>query len=140
MKDIDLAKKVLDEEDLKIVLVKDGEIIFRSIDRGIKPMYYLARNLKEDARGGALADRVIGKGAAILCAYLGIESLYTDLISENAIGVLDKNKILYEYKESSEYIMNRDKTGYCPIEKRSLDTEDPELLLERIEEFLDSLN
>lgn len=139
MKDIEIAKKVLEEENQKIVVVKNGQVVFKSVDRGIKPMYHLSKNMKEEVKGSSLADRVIGKGAAILCGYLRIDNLYTDLISENAIGILDKNEINYEFNSSCEYIKNRDKTDYCPIEKRSLDTEDPEVLLSRIEEFLNSL-
>ncbi len=139
MKDIEIAKKILEEENQRIVVVKDGLIVFKSKDRGIKPMYYLAKNMKGDIRDNSLADRVIGKGAAILCEYLEIKHLYTDLISENAINILEKGKIEYEYREKCNYIKNRDKTDYCPIEKRSLDTEDPKVLLGRIEKFLDSL-
>ena len=102
-------------------------------------MYYLAQNMKEEARGSSLADRVIGKGAAIICGYLGVSELHAELISQNAISILDKEGIAYEFKEKCEYIKNRDRTDYCPIEKRSLDTEDPEVLLSRIEVFLKSL-
>lgn len=138
MTDIEMAKQILEEENQKIVVVKDGKLVFKSTDRGIKPMYDLAKDMKENVKGSSLADRVIGKGAAILCDYIGIKYLYTDLISENAIHILDKSDISYEYLESCNYIKNRDKTDYCPIEKRSLDTEDPKVLLERIEEFLNS--
>lgn len=139
MKDIKIAKKILREENQKIVVVKKGEVVFKSIDRGIKPMYHLAKNMKEEVEGSSLADRVIGKGAAILCLYMGINNIYTDLISENATQILDGKEINYEFNDSCEYIKNRDKTDYCPIEKRSLDIEDPEVLLRRIEEFLNSL-
>lgn len=139
MRDIDIAKKRLKEDNQKIVVVKGGQVIFKSVDRGIRPMYYLAKNMKENVKGSVVADRVIGKGAAILCSYMGVVSIYTDLISNSAIEILDKNDINYDFINSCDYIKNRDKTDYCPIEKRSLDTKDPELLLERIEEFLNSL-
>lgn len=139
MNDIEIAKKVLWEENQKIVVVKEGQVLFKSIDRGIKPMYYLAQNMKEEVRGSSLADRVIGKGAAIICGYLGVKKLYAELISQNAISVLDKEGIAYEFRKKCDYIKNRDKTDYCPIEKRSLDTENPEVLLSRIEVFLKSL-
>lgn len=139
MKDIEMAKKILEEENQKIVVVKGGQVVFKSTYRGIKPMYYLAKNIKEESKESSLADRVIGKGAAIICSYLGVKELYAELLSENAISVLDKEDIKYEFKEKCDYIKNRDKTDYCPIEKRSLDTEDPEVLLSRIEVFLNSL-
>ena len=139
MTDIQLAKKILEDKDQKIVVIKNGQVVFKSVDKGIKSMYYLAKNMREELKGSSLADKVIGKGAAILCQYLGIRELYAELISESAVKVLDKMDINYEFKDKCDYIRNRDKTDYCSIEKRSLDTEDPEILLIRIEEFLNSL-
>lgn len=139
LRDIEIAKKILKDENQKIVVVKNGEVVFKSTDRGIKPMYNIAKNLKDEVKGAALADRVIGKGAAILCIYIGINEIYTDLISENAKNLLDKNTIKYEFYSKCAYIKNRDKTDYCPIEKRSFDIEDPKVLLDRIEIFLNDL-
>lgn len=139
-RDIELAKKLLIDEDLALVAVKDGEVVFKSKDKGIKPMYILATEMKKKACNASLADRVIGKGAAILCGYIGIKEVYTDLISEGGIATLDKYKILYTMTKSCEYIKNRDKTDYCPIEKLSLPLEDPVLLLQKIKEFFAAIS
>lgn len=139
MRDIGIAKKILEDENQKIAVVKDGGVVFKSTDRGIKPMYHLAKNMRDKTDGASIADRVIGKGAAILSVYLNVRDIYAELISESAIEILEKNHINYEFKDRCDHIKNRDKTDYCPIEKRSIDTEDPEILLERIEEFLNSL-
>lgn len=140
MTDIQMAKSVLEEEDLTMVVVKNKKVIFKSKDKGIRPMYILATELKNEAENGALADRVIGKGAAILCGYIGIKYVYTDLISQGGIDTLDKYSIPFTTKKSCPYIMNRDKTDYCPIEKLSLVTEEPVILLEKVEEFFKSIN
>lgn len=134
-----MARKILEEENQKVVVVKNGQVVFKSIDRGIKPMYYLSKELKEEAKKSSIADRVIGKGAAILCGYLEITELYGELMSENAIQILEKRDIQYSFNEKCSYIKNREKTDYCPIEKRSLDIEEPTELLKRIENFLNSL-
>lgn len=140
MKDIDIAKKILIEENLKLVVVKNNEVIFKSIEKGIKPMYILATEMKEKAKGASLADRVIGKGAALLCGYIDISEVYTDLISEGGINTLNKYDIPFTMTKSCPYIKNRDKTGYCPIENLSMDLEDPILLLEKINAFLISIS
>ena len=75
MKDLEKAKSLLFEEDLTLAVVKNGEIIFKSKDKGIRPMFILATELKGKAKDGALADRVIGKGAAILAGYIGIKEI-----------------------------------------------------------------
>lgn len=140
LKDLEKAKNILIEEDLALVVVKDGEVMFKSKDKGIKPMYTLATEMRTEASGASLADRVIGKGAALLCGYIGIKEVHTDLISENGKATLEKYNILYTMEKSCPYIKNRDKTDYCPIEKLSLSTEDPEVLLEKIKEFFKSIN
>lgn len=140
MKDLEKAKEILIEEDLALVVVKNKEVIFKSKDKGIKPIYTLATEMKTEAYGASLADRVIGKGAALLCGYIGIKEVHTDLISEGGISTLEKYKIPYTMDKSCPYIKNRDKTDYCPIEKLSLTTEDPALLLQRIKEFFQSIS
>ncbi|CAK7084876.1 DUF1893 domain-containing protein [Tissierella sp.] len=140
MKDIEIAKKLLIEEDQALVAVKNGEVVFKSKDKGIKPMYIIATEMKAKVYEASLADRVIGKGAAILCGYIGIKEVYTDLISEGGIAALDKYKIPYTENKSCPYIKNRDKTDYCPIEKLSLAIEDPILLLQGIKEFFASIS
>ena len=73
MKDIEIAKKYLNEENLTIAVVKSKKLIFKSKEKGIKPIYKLAKEMKEIAKDGVLADKVIGKGAALLCKYIGIK-------------------------------------------------------------------
>ncbi|WP_374212445.1 DUF1893 domain-containing protein [Tissierella sp. MB52-C2] len=140
LNDIKIAKEILINEDLALVVVKNGEIVYKSKDKGIKPLYTLATEMKEEAKGSSLADRIIGKGAALLCGYMEVDTIYTDLISEGGIKTLEQYRISYSMEKSCPYIKNRDKTDYCPIEKLSLDTEDPIILLEKIEAFFKSIN
>lgn len=140
MKDLEIAKILLKEEGLALVVVKNGEVVFKSKDKGIKPMFILATEMKTKAYNASLADRVIGRGAALLCGYIGIKEIYTDLISEGGMEALVEYKIPYTMDRSCSYIKNQDKTDYCPIEKLSLDTKDPLLLLQKIKEFFASIN
>lgn len=139
MKDIELAKSILLEENQSLVLVKDGEVLYKSKDRGIKPMLTITNELKEKASGSSLADKVIGKGAALLCVNLNIKHVYGDLMSQAGIDMLKKNHIKYEFKQHCEYIKNREGTDYCPIEKLSMDVEEPKELLEKIKVFFASI-
>lgn len=136
MKDIDIAIELLEKEDLSLVVVKDSEVIYKSYEKGIKPMYYVATSLPERAKGSSIADRVIGKGAAMLCKLLEVEEVYSPLISETAIQVLKKANIPFTYEKSCPYIMNMNKTGLCPVEKIAVEFEDEGLLLKRLGEFL----
>lgn len=136
MKDIEIAKKYLEEENLAIAVVKDGGLIFKSHDKGIKPMYTLATKMAKLAKDSSIADKVIGRGAAILCDSLYVKEVYGKLISDNAIEVLKKSGIIFSYGNICDYIKNRDGTDLCPIEKIALKSEKPEILLNKIREFL----
>lgn len=139
MKDIELAMKRLKKENLTLVAVKNGEIIFESNERGIKPMYILATEKADLAKYASIADKVIGKGAALLCAHIGIKKVYTDLISLSAVEVFKKYGIEYEFENCCEYIKNRDQTGSCPIEAIANDIENPLILVDRLYEFLNKI-
>jgi len=140
VRDVEIAKKILLEENLTLVVVKDGDVVFKSKDKGIKPTFTLATDMKELVNGGSLADRVIGKGAAILCGYIGIKEVYSELISEGGVRTLKKYNIPYTMDKSCEYIKNRDQTDYCPIEKLSMNIEEPELFIQSIKDFFAKMN
>lgn len=103
MTDLKKAKLLLEKEDLTIVLVKEGKVIFKSKDKGIRPMFIVATELKKESQGAALADRVIGKGAAILLRYVGIGEVYGELISQAGIERLEYYKIPYSAVNTCEY-------------------------------------
>ncbi len=140
MKDIDIAKNLLNDEQLALVIVKGGDIIYKSNGRGIAPLYTAYKDMKESLAGASVADKVTGKAAAILCVNAGIQELYTNLISENALEVLDKSEIKTSYDKSVPFIKNRDNTGLCPIEEISLKAENLDMLLLEIDNFLRRIN
>lgn len=139
MKDLELAKQILEEENQSLVVVKSGKVLYKSVDRGIKPILSITNELKEEVSGSSIADKVIGKGAALLCVNLNIKEVYGDLMSQAGIEMLKKNGIEYEFKQSCEYIKNREGTDYCPIEKLSMDVEEPRELLEKLKMFFASM-
>ena len=139
MSDIDMAVELLENDKLTLAIVKDGKVIFSSSEKGIKPLYTALEEQKNKLEGSSVADRVTGKAAAMICAYAGIKQLKTKLISDNAINVLKKTDIIYEYDERAPFIQNRDKSGMCPIETISLKTNDINELLKGIYEFLEKM-
>lgn len=136
MADIDIAKDILDRENNSIAIVKNGNLIFSSKERGIKPIYMALKEQGAALKGSSVADKVVGKAAAMIYIYGGVKEFYTKLISENAIKILDGTSILYEYDESVPYIKNFDGSRMCPIETISVRVNDVEELLKEISEFL----
>lgn len=136
MKDIKLAKNILDNEKKTIVIVKGGQVIFQSDGRGIRPLYTALKELKDELKGSSVADKVIGKAAAMIYKYAAIKELSTKLISEEAIDMLKNTSIMYEYEKSVPYIKNIDQSSLCPVENLSLNIDNIDELLLEISNFL----
>lgn len=140
MNDIELAKNLLDNEQRALVIVKDGKVLFSVDGKGIKPIYTAFNELKDELKGSSVADKVIGKAAAMIYEHAAIKELSTKLISENAISVLGNTSIIYEYEKSVPYIKNRDQSGMCPVETLSLKVNNIDDLLIEISNFLANIN
>ncbi|NLJ77979.1 MAG: DUF1893 domain-containing protein [Tissierellia bacterium] len=136
MRDIDLARQYLEEMDIRIAVVREGNLIYKSDERGIKPIYTLALEMRDGISNASVADRVIGRGAAILCVYMGIGTVHGQLMSDSAMDVLQRAGIQFTYERNCPYIENMDRSDLCPIEKLSMDIEDGDTLLKRIGEFI----
>lgn len=121
---IDRAIELLEDTKAACILIKGSEEK-AAYESGIKP---LMRFLKDDAhamQGGAIADRVIGKAAAMLMLYGGAEAVYGRIISTPAREILEKNSVRVSFSKEVPYIINRDKTGRCPMESRCMNIDDP---------------
>lgn len=138
-KDVKIAKEHLHKNDLNFVLVKDGRVLEESAGRGIKPMYDAYLKMEGDFLGASLADRVIGKAAAMFLVEGKVKALYTDLISQVAYDMLVEENIEVEYGEKVPVILNRTGDDMCPIEKLSSKSANMDELINNIEEFLKNM-
>ncbi len=121
MTDIELGKLLL-VDDKTIVLVKD-DIIYEDKAKGIRPMLnYILNNY--DLRGFSVADKVVGKGAAVLFIYANIKEVYAKVISKVALELLKQYHILVTYDKLVNNIINRKGDDLCPMEKAVLDIND----------------
>jgi len=134
MNDLQLAKKYLEDEELTLCIVKDQEVIYKSTEKGIYSLYMIITTMAEKVNGASLADKTIGKAAAMICKKLGIQSIYSYLVSNSAIDIFGEEHITFT--KSVPMIMNREKNGSCPIEKIAYNTNNMEQLLHDIKEFL----
>lgn len=134
MKDLDIAKEKLVADDLAICIVKNGKTIYTSKEKGIYPIYNAYKKMKDNLSGASIADRVIGKAAAMISDSVSISNLYTVIITEEALSILSDVNV--EYSKIVPFIKNRDKTDHCPIEKLSRRVKDTNELIKEIENFL----
>ena len=86
------------------------------------------RWLREDPgllRGADVADKVIGRAAALLFAHGGVRSLWAARMSEAARDFLQTTDIVFDYGELVPAVLNRDGTGLCPMEQRAMGIDEP---------------
>lgn len=112
----------------------DTERSFR--ERGVQDLYRLLRQEPELLAGAFVADKVVGKAAAALMILGGVAELYTDVASRPALDLLREAGIPVHCAREVPRIVNRNRTGWCPLETRCYDLRTPEACLTEIEAFL----
>lgn len=130
---LERAKTLLSSTDstIAVVLVDD---IFTSQERGVKPLLHLLSEKKGFLKGASVADKVIGKAAALLMVLGEIKEVHTLVISEPAIKVFEKYNIPCFYDKKVDRIINRTGDGLCPMESLCLDVEEPKEAFTKIKE------
>ena len=90
-------------------------------------------------QGATMADRVVGRGAALLMVKGGVKEVFTFVLSQPALDVLSQAGITVTYDTLQPNIINRTGTDICPVEKLTADTADPDEAFRRIGEFLNKM-
>ena len=117
----------------------DGERLVTSCDRGVSPLVDLYER-KEDYTAFSAADKVVGKAAAFMYILLGVREIWTHVISEGALELFEKHEVFVTYKEVVPFIINRTKTGMCPMENAVFEIDDPTCAHKAILQKLEELN
>jgi hypothetical protein len=60
-----------------------------------------------------------------LCVYAKIKGVYAAVLSRKAQAALKENKIVHEWRELVDNVLDLNKTGICPFEKAAEDILDP---------------
>ncbi|MFW6148772.1 MAG: DUF1893 domain-containing protein [Atribacterota bacterium] len=125
MSDLEKAKNLLKDKQYSFVALAKGNILKASHKRGVLPLMEMIRDSRDMMQGAVIADKVIGKAAALLAVAYKVKQVYTEILSQQAKKVLDQYSIFYQYERCVDYIQNRSKSGQCPMEKLTKDTNDP---------------
>ena len=120
---INYSKKRLSDGNFTCVLY-NGESEIVSTARGVSFLLGLYEDGK-DYSSYVSADKVVGKGAALIYVLLGIKEIHANVISESALDVMKKHDISCTYDTLVPHIINRRGDGICPIESATMDTKNP---------------
>ena len=119
--DSELAKLRL-IEDLSLVIVNKGKVLFETKKHGIMGFLEAIEKLDKTLVGASAADKIVGVAAAMLCAYAGVASVFAFTISEEGISALENNNVAYRFEKKVPNILNREKTDVCPFEKLAIES------------------
>jgi len=119
------AVRRLEAEDATFVAIWQDRVIV-SHDRGIAPILKLLSVQEDSLRGACVADKVIGKAAALLLCHAGIDQLFAKIVSEHAVEVLREHSLPFRFERSVPHIVNRTGDGMCPMEQLVLRISRPE--------------
>ena len=136
-KDLAKAKKILLDTGATCVLCKGGSRVESQL-RGVTPLVDLLDTFM-DFSGYSAADKVVGKATAFLYCLLEVKAVYTPVISEQALQVLQQHGIDAQYDLCVPAILNRRKDGFCPMETATRHIDDPETALDAIRSTLEKL-
>jgi hypothetical protein len=129
MEDIELARSLLEEEKWNLVIVKGGQVLFSSRERGVAPFFQTVQSMGTSLHNAAMADRIVGSAVAMLCLHARITSVYASIASQGALDMLKGQGVTVSSKNVVPYISNYDGTDLCPFEKLAGSCQRPAQLL-----------
>jgi len=139
MHDLEIAKQALKEKNLTLAIAKGGKLIFQSNLRGVTGIFKAVDKLSGKLEGSSVADKIVGKAAALLFAYLHVTAVFASVLSVKGKDTLEKNGIKYEFENLVPQILNRAGKDMCPFEKFSLSLENPEEVYFKLKSFAEKL-
>ena len=136
MKDLATATERLRTSGDSLVVVKDGNILTSKQNGGIRPLFDAVSELGDEMEGSCIADKVIGKAAAALCISAGVKGVYTPVMSRAANELLANNGIIHSTHLLAPWILNKDRSDLCPLEKLTMGTDNWKDIVEIVKEFV----
>lgn len=122
MSTLESAAALLRESVHTCILCKP-DLLLTSEKRGIVPLLeHLEAGRLRDA---FVADKIIGKAAAMLLILGGAKGVYGEVMSEKAKELLLAAGIETAFGSLTPHIINRKGDGLCPMEQAVLDLSDP---------------
>jgi len=122
VEDLEQAKMYIKNKEFTCIIMYNGKIGQKLKGKGVKPLLQTYEN-------GALndtqvADKIIGKAAAIILVLAGVRYVYGELMSIAGRDFLERHNVTVEYGRCVEVISNREGNGLCPLEKAVLEIDD----------------
>ena len=125
MRDLDFAKKRMEDEALTLCIARGGKVIFEGVSRGISGFLDAVESLGDRLEGASVADRVVGKAVALLCVDSRVGAVYASTPSRDAKRLFDGCSVIVEWGELVESILDAGRRETCPFEGLAAGIADP---------------
>ncbi len=139
MNDLEVAKERLLKGNLALVFVKNSISIYETNTGGLGGFLKAIKDLGKNLNKSSVADKVVGKAAALLCIYSQVKSIYAANLSESGFLTLKKQGIQFDYENLIPLVLNAKKTEQCPFERLVEDESDPKNAYLKIQKFYNEL-
>lgn len=113
-----------------VVVAKDGVIIAEEEGHGVEPVLRLLD--ADRLRGAIVFDRVVGRAAASVFVVGGAKKAFTLLADEGSAAFCREHGLALTAEKTVDRILNRDRTGACPLEQAVDGIDDPRKMVDAI--------
>ncbi len=130
--DLHVATERLKQKNLALAIAKKGRVVFETSSHGIGGLLEAIEELGDEMRGSSVADKVVGKAAALLCVYAGVVAVFAATASDKGIQALRDNSTLCRFENRVQHILGSKRRDICPFEKLVIDISNPEEAYEKL--------
>jgi len=116
---------MLNEQGLSLLVFNNGELTTHA-NRGIQDLLQLISDQPERLKGAVAADKIIGKSAAAIMIVGGVKQVHTNIICTPARELFEANGVQVFASEEVPMIMNRNRSGMCPMDTQINEVENVE--------------
>lgn len=106
----------LEETGNSLMIYKNGDLIFESSLKGIRPHLKAINELGTELEGSLMVDKILGRAAAFLVIYSKAAEAVTVVVSTPGKKVLERYGIKFSYREEVPHIKMENGVIYCPFE------------------------
>ena len=127
------------EQGYTCVLSKNEAVIFMSREKGIKPLIEVIES-NTDTHACFAEDKIVGKAAALLYAFMGVEAVHADVMSKDGLDILKTYGINASYNILTDKIINLRGDDICPMEKTVADIYEPQKAFDALKLKIKQMN
>jgi len=115
--DLSLAKQRLSQKNLSLVIAKNGRVLFETESHGIIGLLKAIKQLQDNMACSSVADRIVGRAAALLLVYSSVVAVFGVTSSDGGIEILKNSHVFHEFERRVPCILDSKGVDVCPFER-----------------------